>query len=398
MGIDPRPSGPRIKEYFTSGLVYQNREVFDEGVVPIPSLNWLLISSDFVASAMVTGSHIKADLNGIKFFAFKEEILKEYEQEITDIYKKVKEEIPVARETPLVKGENRANELYIQMLEKLAQTPFPAWKVVVDCGNGAQTEVMPKVLAKLGLQLITINCDLTQAFLSRDTETEGAFSELQKEVIKEKANIGIGFDADGDRVVFIDEKGHFIPGDYSGALISKYGSTKLVVTPINTSQVVEYLGKPVVRTKVGSPYVVAKMKEVGADFGFEANGGGFSRELMLSRDGGSTTIKILNILKQTNKSLSQLIGELPRFFLYRTKVDCPWEKDNEVLAAAKAKFKGIKTEELDGLKIWTDNTTWVLFRSSQNAPEFRVFAEAKTQEEATKLGEDGIKLVKEVIE
>jgi len=398
VGMDPRPSGPRIKQYFIAGLYHQNREVFDEDICPIPSMNYLLIAdSSFAGSAMITGSHNKADLNGVKFFAFKEEILKEHEGEITNIYEEIKEKIPAPKEAPVVAGEKKANKLYIQMLEKLAQTPFPDWKVVVDCGNGAQTEVMPKVLSKLGLQLTTINCDLTKTFLARDTETEGAFGELQKEVIKEKACLGIGFDADGDRVVFIDGEGHFIPGDYSGALISKYGSTKLVVTPINTSQVVEYLSKPVIRTKVGSPYVVAKMKETQADFGFEANGGGFSREVMLSRDGGSTAIKILNLLRQTGKSLSQLVGELPRFYLYRTKVDCPWERDAEVLVAAKARFKGIKTEELDGLKIWTDNTSWILFRSSQNAPEFRVFAEAKTQEEATKLGEDGIKLVREIL-
>jgi len=198
-------------------------------------------------------------------------------------------------------------------------------------------------------------------------------------------------------VVFVDEKGNFIPGDYSGALISKYGDTPVIVTPINTSQVVNYLGKPVIRTKVGSPYVVKAMEENNATFGFEANGGGFSKEIMMSRDAGSAAIKILNLLKKERKTLGELVNTLPQFFLYRTKVECPINLNPLILEKAKEKFGGMKIEEMDGLKIWLSKSTWILFRPSSNAPEFRVFAEAKTREEARRIGEEGIKFVRSII-
>ncbi|PJE67597.1 hypothetical protein COU95_01510 [Candidatus Shapirobacteria bacterium CG10_big_fil_rev_8_21_14_0_10_40_9] len=397
VGMDPRQSSQRIKEYFCSGLIYEKRKVFDEGIVPIPAMNWILVSAPFSGSAMITGSHVKRDLNGIKFFVLKEEILKVHEKEIEKIYQELKEKVSAPSEVSEIEIEEKAKIDYQEMLSKLANLPYPLWKVVLDTGNGVQTEVMFEVLQKLEIETVKINSDLNLAILTRDTETEGAFGELQKKVLSEKADFGLGFDADGDRVIFVDEKGNFIPGDYSGALIAKESPGEAVVTPINTSQVVEYVGKKVLRTKVGSPYVVEAMKKHDVSFGFEANGGGISSEIMMSRDGGSMTIKILNLMKKTGKSLGQLVSELPKFYIYRTKIDCPWEKDEKVLEKVKKVYKGIKTEEIDGLKIWLNNSTWILFRASQNAPEFRVFAEAKDEKEARKLGEDGIELVKEII-
>jgi phosphomannomutase/phosphoglucomutase len=284
------------------------------------------------------------------------------------------------------------------MLIKLAAKPYPSWKAVVDLGNGAQSEIIPKVLEKLNLKVIAINnTPIPEKFMARDTEAGETFGELANLITTNKADFGIVFDADGDRVVFIDKTGQFIPGDYTGALIAKDAPTRSVVTPINTSQVVEYLGKKVYRTRVGSPFVVQKMKDTGAGFGFEANGGGIFPEIMMSRDGGSTTIKILNLMKKTKKSLGQLVGELPKFYLYKTKVDCPWELNLRVLQVAKEKIKGVKIEELDGLKIWIDKLTWILFRASANAPEFRVFAEAKDERKAKELAEEGMNLVKSVI-
>lgn len=397
VGMDPRPSSDRIKSFFIAGLIHEGKEVRDEEITPVPSMNWLLKAGDFIASAMITGSHIKANLNGIKFFAFGEEILKEHEREIEEIYAEIAEKIPVPQTTTAVPLETQAKNLYQEMLIEKSAKPYPEWKVVVDPGNGAQSEVIPEVLQNSGLKLIIINADLKNNSIARDTEVEEDFASLKEEVVKNQANLGIAYDADGDRVAFVDKNGQFIPGDYIGSLLGKYEETREIVTPINVSQVVETLGKKVIRTKVGSPYVVAKMKETNAKFGFEANGGGFFAETMLTRDGGLVTIKILNLMKSTQKNLDQLLGQLPKFYNFKDKVECPWEYEQKVLNEARAKFSGERVEEVDGLKIWPTKDSWVLFRSSKNAPEFRVFAEARTQEEAIKLGNDGLQLVKEVI-
>ena len=399
IGMDPRESSPRIKKAFILGLQTGGYKVSDQGISPVPAINYILIADQSLAgSAMITGSHIRADFNGIKFFVFKEEILKKHEREIEKIHKNIKRKALFKPKKIALKEENRAIRFYRNMLLNLAEPPYPKWKVIVDCGNGCQLKAIPGVLKKLGLEVETINTDLQpKKFIPRDTETEGAVKDLQQKIKKGGADFGIAFDMDGDRVIFVDENGRFIPGDYTGALIAKHSNSPVIVTPINTSQVIEKIGKKVIRTKVGSPYVVEAMKRNGATFGFEANGGGFSAEIMMSRDAGSTAIKILNLLKQSKKTLGELINTLPQFFLYRTKVTCPIKLNPTILRKAKKKFKGIKVEEIDGLKIWLDNSAWILFRPSSNAPEFRVFAEAEIAERAKNLGQEGINFVKSFI-
>lgn len=398
VGMDSRSSSPRILESIASGLVFAGREVFSQGLVPVPAMNYLLKVAPYAGSLMVSGSHIDDGLNGVKFFSFQEEILKEHEKDFEKIFSETKEKNPFQKNFEQIYEENKAKENYEEMLMSLAEDNFPSWQVVVDPGNGAQSEVMPAILVRLGLKVTVINDNVQGGFIARDTEVEGVLQNLQKEVVKQKADFGIAFDVDGDRVVFVDEKGKFVPGDYTGSLIAKETPGEVIVTPINTSQAADHLGKTVIRTKVGSPYVVEAMKNNGANFGFEANGGGISSEIMMSRDGGSTTVKIIKLFKKSGLlNFSKLIAGLPQFFLYRLKVDCPPELNPKILADAKNKFPGIKTEEIDGLKIWLSETTWILFRPSSNAAEFRVFAEAKDSKTATKLGEDGIQLVKEIV-
>ncbi len=400
IGMDPRDSSPRIKAATIAGLLYEGREVFDEGVSPIPAINWILkVEPRFAGSIMITGSHIKAHLNGLKFFAFGEEILKDHEEEITSIYTAEKDKVAASlaakkiEELPIV--ESRARLSYVEYLLEHAKT-LPSWKIVVDPGNGAQSEVMPEVFKTLGLKVIEMNTDIQKTFLSRDTEVEGDFLDLQKKVLEEHADIGIGYDSDGDRVIFIDENGEFVPGDVSGTLIAKKLGDDKVVTPVNTSHIIDMVGLEVIRTKVGSPYVVQKLNDLNIAFGFEANGGGFFPE-MRSRDGGRSSIEFLNLLAENNKKVSKLVAELPKLYLFRDKVEYKWELKDKILSEAKKEFGSIREDETDGLKIWLNDTTWILFRSSMNAPEFRVFAESDDEKTAKDLLNKGMEFVKKWI-
>lgn len=399
VGMDTRESSPRIKKAFSLGIRKEGYEVVDMGIVPVPAMNFILMPSDmFVGSCMITGSHIKRHSNGMKFFAFNEEIMKKHEREIEEIYSKIKNRVKFGERKLRMGINDDARKGYMQMLRDLSDPPYRKWKVVVDVGNGCQTRIVPKVFKDLKLRVITINKSLKpKEFLSRDTENEGELRQLQEKVRKEGADFGVAFDADGDRAVFVDENGDFIPGDYTGTLIAKYMNSKVVVTPISTSQVIDTIGKRVVRTKVGSPYVIEKMKRHKAPFGFEPNGGGIFAENMMTRDGGATAIKILNLLSKSGKSMSELVATLPKFALYRTKVECPRKLNSTIISAAKKEFQGIKVEEVDGVKIWLDKSTWILFRPSMNAPEFRVFAEAQTKSTARMIGRDGIRFVKSFV-
>lgn len=399
VGMDPRTSSPRIKDDLFLGLGTADTELFDEGVAPIPSINWLIINTPVKAAVMITGSHIAPELNGVKFYAHDEEISFEDQGEIEKIYFQLKEKQKPPQTKPEIEIETRAAELYAEMLVGMREKSLPKWKVAVDCANGSQSVVMPEVLQRLGLDVVKVNCDPQSDFIARDTDTDdkAGIEEVKEVVKKEKCDFGVAYDGDGDRVVFIDETGNFVQGEYSCGLIAKDSPSETIVTPISASQVVDKLDKKVVRTKVGSPYVIAAMKEHEAFFGFEPNGGAISAEIMYTRDGGSMTMKILTAFSEFQGTFSQMIGQLPKFYMARTKVDYKWELKEKIIAEAKKRFKGVKVEEVDGTKIWLNETTWVLFRSSQNAPEFRVFAESDSQARAQKLMNEGVKFVKGVI-
>lgn len=399
IGIDPRTSSPRIKKDLIAGLSQGGVEIFDEGITPIPSVNWLIKTTSVKSAVMVTGSHIAPELNGVKFYAHDEEISEEDERQIENIYfsLKEKEEFKQALEPSVL--EDRARQLYSEMLFGIVKKELPKWKVTVDCANGSQSVVIPALLERLGFEVVKVNCDPQADFIARDTDTDdkAQIEEIKETVVKESCDFGIAYDGDGDRVVFIDEKGNFIQGEYSCSLIAKNSAGENIVTAISASQVVDKIGKKVYRTKVGSPFIIGKMKEVGATFGFEPNGGAVSGEVMYTRDGGTTTVKMLNLLSKSSRTLSQLVATLPKFYMFRTKVEYKWELKDTIINAAREKFKGIKIEELDGLKIWINENSWILFRSSANAPEFRVFAESASAETAKKLLADGLTLVNEII-
>ncbi len=398
VAMDPRDSSPRIKDDIIAGLSTQGWEILDEGVIPTPALTYFVKQSPHVGGGvMITGSHITANLNGVKLFIDGEEVTKAHEAEIEKLFGQLEFKSQVS--SPIVKAESAGQKLYVQMLTDLADLPYPKWKIVLDTANGAQSEIMRAFFEQVGLEFsCTDYCDIQSPhFVPRDTENQGSVTDLMREVLLAKADLGIAFDADGDRVVFVDDQGQFLPGDYTCTLIAASLDTDSVVTPINTSSVIDHIGKKVYRTQVGSTNVALKMKEVGAMWGFEANGGGISAELFYGRDGASTMVKLLNLLKVKNQSLSALYNSLPRFYLYRDKVDCPVDKFPRLYQAVKDKYQGKKIEDLDGVKVYIADEEWLLFRASGNAPEFRVFVQSPDKARSEQLGHEGIAWVKSLI-
>lgn len=399
VGMDPRTSSPRIKADIFEGLATADVELFDEGATPIPSLNWLLKTTPIKAAIMVTGSHISPELNGVKFYAHEEEVLREDQDSIEKIYRKIKGRVKAYDANFQVNVDTRAQRGYSDMLFSLAKKKLPKWKVALDCANGAQSVVMPYLLERLGMEVVEVNCEPHKDFIARDTDTDdqAMLDDIKKAVVNKKCDFGLAFDGDGDRSVFIDEKGNFVKGEYTCTLVAKHAAGNSVVTTIAASQVIDTIGKKIYRTRVGSPYVVGKMKETNTKFGFEQNGGAISSEIMYTRDGGALAMKVFNIFGDFKGSFSKLIKTLPEYHMARTKIEYEWELKDHILEEAKKHFKGQSVDETDGLKIWIDDNTWILFRSSQNAPEFRVFAESKSKRTSDKLMKDGMALVRKIV-
>ena len=385
VAMDPRESSPVILDYVCRGLARQGFEILDEGVIPTPALTYFVKKSSHAAGGiMVTGSHIKADLNGVKLLVDGEEVNKDQEKEIEALFGKTKSD----GINPIVKSEDTARDLYIEMLVNMADLPYPKWKIVVDTANGTQTEITQPLFDALGLDFESDNDIQSDYFVPRDTESNDSVAELSKRVLQSSADLGVAFDVDGDRVVFVDNHGDFVPGDYSCALIA----TDPIVTTISTADVVTNAH----RTKIGATYVITKMKEVGAKFGFEPNGGGIFADNFYGRDGGATLIALLNIMKKSRLSLADNLSSLPKYYLFKDKIDCLFDKYDSVLGAVKLKFADKKIDETDGLKVSLGEGEWILFRGSGNAPEFRVFVQSKDAKIAKSQGQKYLAWVKDL--
>ncbi|MHA2379438.1 MAG: hypothetical protein ACXADS_09170 [Candidatus Thorarchaeota archaeon] len=205
---------------------------------------------------------------------------------------------------------------------------------------------------------------------------------------------------DADRATFVDETGRVLWGDQSFALIAsrvlamKHGST--LVTPASSGRLIEDVarkaGAKIDWTVVGSVVVSHRLEETGAELGGEENGGVFYPAHQPVRDGAMTTTQVVEIIALEDKTLSQLVSELPAYFNTKVKVPVPQEKKEALLEALLDLSKDMNRITLDGVKIIHDDG-WILIRPSGTEPLYRCFAEGKTQETANRLSEEGVELI-----
>jgi len=363
---------------------------------------------------IITASHNPPQFNGIKVIdGDGTELAKDQEEEIEKIYFSGN-----IKKTPWDKVGtfsqwNGAIDLYKKsILSNVDVTAIKNAKtsVVLDCGNGAGCFVAPSLLNELDCKVRELNCEPDGLFRGRPSEpVPENLKELMSIVPEEGAEFGVAQDGDADRAIFVDEKGNFVFGDKSFALIARYivrqrGGGK-VVTPVSTSscleEVVKAEGGEVIYTAVGSPIVARVMKKVDAVFGGEENGGLIFPEHQYCRDSAMTIAKMLELLAIEKRPLSELIDELPKYEVVKLKTHCPNDKKSQVMnrlseiVADESEVKSI--DRTDGVKIYTKNG-WVLVRPSGTEPIFRIFAESKEKSRADNLALKYKKLVEEIIQ
>ncbi len=400
IGTDARLSNDMLKNAISAGLLATGCDVTDIGVVPTPTLQYTVREKGFDSGVIITASHNPPHFNGIKGVAADgTEFTKDIEDEIEKIYFEKKFVLSDWRNVGKVSFWNGAIDLYTKSIltvvdvNKIKNKKF---NIVLDCGNGAGSLVTPKLLEKLGCKTTYLFCEPDGTFPGHNSEPlPENLSVLIKKVPEVKADIGVVQDGDADRAIFIDEKGTYIWGDKTLALGAKYATKEnggIAVTPVTTSTcfddvVLNNNGK-VIHTAVGSPIVARVMIKENAVFGGEENGGLIFPEMQYCRDSAMSIAKILEIMAKENKKLSELIDEIPKYEVYKTKMSCPDDKKELVmktLAHQIKKDKKVKqVDETDGVKVYMKDG-WVLMRPSGTEPIFRVYAESKDKNKAEEI-------------
>ncbi len=216
----------------------------------------------------------------------------------------------------------------------------------------------------------------------------------------------MAYDGDGDRSIFVDERGKVHWGDRSFALLAREFIAKnpgaRVASPVNSSRALEEVvsgaGGSVVWTQVGSVVVSRRMVDEGIPFGGEENGGIMYGPHLQVRDGSMALALIMEVMAETGKPLSQLFGELPQYSQVKDRVSCPEELKEAVLEALRGRVDAPRVETIDGVKLIYDDESWVLFRPSGTEPIFRIYAEAGSPERVKALVKEHKSLIESVVE
>lgn len=394
IGTDTRTSNDMLKQAVVAGLTSTSCDVYDAGMVPSPVLQYYVKQHELAAGVIITASHNPPQFNGIKAVAGDgTELDAATEEQIEDIYFNKSWSASAWHDVGVVQSVAAIGSYLEGVAASIDVTAIAEqqFTVVADCGNGAGCVAYPYLLRQLGCRVVTLNAQPDGTFPGRNAEpVEGNVGDLISLMHSNDADLGVAYDGDADRAIFVDENGRYLSGDKTLAVAAAYAVEQTggtVVTPVSTSScvadLVEQKGGTVMYTKVGSPIVARRMIEVDATFGGEENGGLIFPGHQYCRDGGMATAALLEIMALHDEPLSSLVAKVPSYALVKTKVACPGERKQEVMQAFIDAETG-QVDTTDGAKIYFDDG-WVLVRPSGTEPIIRIYVEAKKQERAQEL-------------
>jgi phosphomannomutase/phosphoglucomutase len=358
-------------------------------------LEFLVKNTSFSAGVMITASHNPPEYNGFKVIDSDGiEIPRSKEEKMELLIHRDKWWTSYQPGQRVRKEEGMGS--YFEKVEShlVARERIRNLKIVIDTGNGVAALTTPKLLRKLGARVIAVNDVIDGGFPGRNSEPRPeSLGALSKMVRAEKADLGIAHDGDGDRAIFVDEKGIVQPGDRTLALIEdellRDHPRAKVVTPINTSMVVSEIARKrkgkLILTKVGSIEVSRTVVRVGALLGGEENGGIFYAPHHPVRDGTIAAVLVLNAIARTGRSLSKLLNGLPKFCMVKEKIPCNESAKAHAIKALQARLRGRISNNLDGVRVDLEGRGWFLVRASGTEPLLRLYAEAKTESQVQEI-------------
>ena len=399
IGRDTRISGDMLEGALIAGVCSAGIDVYRVGVMPTPAIAYLTRELKAISGVVISASHNPASDNGIKFFDYQGyKLPDELEDQIEDLIDNGVEQLPypTGAEIGRVKEIKNGLDLYLEFVKKIIKVDLKGLKIVVDCANGAASEITPRLLRELGADVINAFDQPDGLNINKDCGSTN-MDALQKLVLKEKADLGIAHDGDADRVLFVDAKGNLVDGDQvlviCGLDLLREGALKkdtvvvTVMSNLGLKQALVKNGVKVEETKVGDRYVLERMREVGAIIGGEQSGHVIFLEHNTTGDGIVTALKLLEVMQKTGKSLEELASQmekLPQVLLnVRVKDKRDWEKNKAIrdVVALREKLLGDKGR--------------ILVRASGTEPLIRVMAEGNDLEELQQVTKEIAKVVEE---
>lgn len=397
VGLDGRPTGRMLFNAVCAGLQSVGCQVLDIGVVPTPTIQVIIKKRGSSGGLAITASHNPQEWNALKFFSPSSLFLDEAEgRELKEILNRGDFAYVSWDRLGALTAYDKAIEDHIKAILSIPYLDLSLirrrnFKVAVDCVNAAGSIIFPELLMELGCTVIKLNCEPTGIFPRGAEPLPENLKALAAHVVESGADLGFAVDPDSDRLAIIDERGQPIGEEYSLVMAVDF-VLKLkpgpVTTNISTTRALDDLtdkyGVELHRTKVGEVHVAKKMALVGAVIGGEGNGGVILPEVHLGRDAPVGAALALQYLAATDKSMSEVVAELPQYHIVKQKIKLERLTPEAIIDGIADSMPGAMIDRTDGIK-FSFPRRWVQVRPSNTEPILRIFAEAPQKEAAEDL-------------
>lgn len=383
VGRDTRISGYMLESALIAGILSTGVEVMTLGVISTPGVAYLTRVMNANGGVMISASHNPVEDNGIKFFgADGYKLTEEQEEEIEKLLNEQEDTMPrpTGADVGSVMEYFEGGHKYIQYLKQSVEEDFTGIHVAVDCAHGATSTLATHVFADLDADISTMGASPNGLNINEGVGSTHP-EKLAEFVVEKKANIGLAFDGDGDRLIAVDENGEIVDGDQIMYIIGRYlqsvgrlKSDTIVSTIMSNLGFYKALtdhGLTSVKTAVGDKYVVEEMLKGGYNFGGEQSGHIIFLDYNTTGDGLLTGLQLVNIMKATGRTLSDLASEMkiyPQELINVRVTDKNAVTANERVATVITEVE----KEMAG-------NGRVLVRPSGTEPLVRVMVEASTE-------------------
>ena len=410
VGRDARISGEIVSNIASSTLQSLGINVIDLGLSTTPTVEVMVPHLNADGGIIFTASHNPKEWNALKLLNKKGEFISGQDgAEVLEIADKEDFEFIDVDHLGSYTENNDGIQLHIDKVLDLPQV-YPGivrekrYKIVVDAVNSTGGIAIPKLLERMGCDVVKLYCEPNGQFPHNPEPLKEHLGEICELVVKERADLGIVVDPDVDRLALVDENGELFGEEYTLVAVADYILRKqkgTTVSNLSSSRALRDVAKSLdseyFASAVGEVNVVNLMKEKNALIGGEGNGGVIFPELHYGRDSLVGVALFLSHLAQLDMSVSELRATYPNYFMGKKKIELTPEINvDQLLEKVKEEYKNEEISTVDGVKIDFPNN-WVHLRKSNTEPIIRIYTEASSQEEADQLADDMIAKIKSLI-
>jgi phosphomannomutase len=394
IGQDSRPSGQILKSAVAAGLSLLGIDVIDLGIVTTPGVGIMVRHLGCSGGVVITASHNPMQYNGIKLLLDNGVAPPPQDAERIEQYFLGKHfDLIDAAHCGKITADEQTDAVHIDKVLAIVDKDAVRaknFKVALDSVNGAGGRVTKKLLVEFGCDVSAVNDEPTGLFAHAPEPTAQNLAGFCKIVKDTKVDIGFAQDPDADRLAIVDEMGTYIGEEYTLALAAKYIFSRKkgdAATNLSTSRMIDDVaqkaGCKVIRTPVGEANVAAAMLEHNCVIGGEGNGGVIDLRVGPVRDSLVGIALILQLMAETGKTVSQLVGEIPAYYMSKEKFAADKPLAGLILDSAKKTFADAKLDASDGCRFDFDDG-WLHLRVSNTEPVMRLIVEAKDKSAAQK--------------